>query len=84
MKEAVTAVNGLPPNTYGLRKDHKPVVEGEEHKLRPMSSAKEAPNCRLGFMAADMINKVADFLEDRNGSNSCVSTEEMAACILKF
>ena len=35
-------------------------------------------------MAADIINMVADFIENRNGSKSTISTEEMAAGILKY
>ena len=87
VKEAVTAVNTLPPNTYGVRKNHKPEIPGEEQKgpkVRPICGAKEAPNSRLGQMAADVINMVADFIEKRKGSKSTVSTEEMVAGILKY
>ena len=87
VKEAVTAVNSLTPNTYGLRKNHKPEVLGQEitgPKVRPVCGAKEAPNSRLGQIAADIINMVADFIEKRKGSKSTISTEEMAAGILKY
>ena len=35
-------------------------------------------------MAADIINMVADFIENRKGSKSTISTEEMVAGILKY
>ena len=35
-------------------------------------------------MAADIINMVADFIENRKGSRSTISTEEMVAGILKY
>ena len=53
-------------------------------KVRPICGAKEAPNSRLGQMAADIINMVADFIENRKGSKTTVSTEEMAAGILRY
>ena len=87
MKEAVTAVNSILPNTYGVRKDHKPVVAGMEHKgpkVRSICGAKEAPNSRLGQISADSLNIVPDFIENRKGSRNTVSTEEMAAGIMEF
>ena len=35
-------------------------------------------------MAADIINMVADFIENRKGSRSTISTEEMVAGILRY
>ena len=53
-------------------------------KVRLICGAKEAPNSRLGQMAADIINMVSDFIENRKGSKTTVSTEEMAAGILRY
>ena len=86
-KQAVTASKTLPPDLYGLRKDHKGVEPGKEEigpKVRPVAGASEASNSRLGHLVADLVNKAADLLGSKNIGRESRSTEEMVAAIQKY
>ena len=81
---ASTSSNVPPPAKYGLRKDHKAVVPGQEKvgpPLRDIVGATEAPNSRFGHFMSMLINDYAYSLDD---SHECVSSEEMNFAFEKF
>ena len=82
--EASTSTNVPPPAFYGLRKDHKVVPEERKEKgppVRPICSAREAPNSRLSNFASRVLNSAADLIEDHHEVRS---SEEMRASFERF
>ena len=69
---ASTSTNVPPPPMYGLRKDHKVVLPGEEQNgpdVRPICGAKEAPNSKFSHLLSMLINHYADVLNMRMIAN---------------
>ena len=82
--EASTSTNVLPPAFYGLRKDHKKVPDDRKEKgppLRPICSAREAPNSRVSNFISKIIDDAADIIDD---SHEVKSSEEMRADFEKY
>ena len=82
--KASTSTNVPPPPAYGLRKDHKPVPEGQERvgpQVRRVVGANTAPNSRFGHFLSTIVNDHADFEENRS---ECRSSEEMRAAFDAF
>jgi hypothetical protein len=77
---AHTSTNTPAPALCGVRKDHKPAVEGGP-PVRPICSAREAPNSRIGHFLSLAINNVADLLDSKS---ECRSTEEMIEAFEKI
>ena len=81
---ASTSTNVPPPAKYGLRKDHKPVLPGQEHvgpPIRPLCGASEAPNSRFSHFLSKMIYDYVDSIENLS---ECKSSEEMRAALEGF
>ena len=82
--EASTSTNVPAPSLYGLRKDHKNVPPGGEEKgppLRPICSAREAPNSRMSGFISKVIYDFADSIDDHHEVRS---SEEMRAGFEEF
>ena len=67
------------PPLAGLRKDHKPLINGEPDlgpKLRPLCPANHAPNAPLSNIISRVCKGLADEMLERHGTE-VVSTEEL-------
>ena len=67
------------PPLMGLRKDHKPDLEGDPvrgPKLRPLCLANMAPSAPLGSLQAKIVRALADEIQDRI-QTEVISTEEI-------
>ena len=66
------------PVLQGLRKDHKPNIDGDPSigpKMRPLCAANKAPNANLGNLVAKVSKAVGDTIADSGGE--VISGEEM-------
>ena len=85
VKSAVITKSGSVPKLKGMRKTHKPVVEGKELEgpdQRPVCMAKRSPNGPLGHLQSEILNNLADDL-DKEVKTECRNTEEMLAALEK-
>ena len=81
VKSAVMSKNGTIPELYGLRKDHKPVVNGQEAigpPTRPVCGASRSINGPLSNILSEVLDRISDRI-DEEIDTECRNTEEMIA-----
>ena len=85
VKSAMQSKNGSIPKMKGMRKTHKDVIVGKEMEgpdQRPVCMAKRSPNGALSHLQSEILNAIADDL-DEEVKTECRNTEEMLAALEK-
>ena len=85
VKSAMQSKNGSIPKMKGMRKTHKDVIVGKEMEgpdQRPVCMAKRSPNGALSHLQSEILNALADDL-DEEVKTECRNTEEMLAALEK-
>ena len=79
---ATHSTNTPAPPMYGLRKDHKVIVDATKGPpVRPVCGANQAPNSRLGNFISRIVN---DFADRAGIKTECRSSEEMRAAFEEY
>ena len=79
---ATHSTNTPAPPMYGLRKDHKVIVDATKGPpVRPVCGANQAPNSRLGNVISRIVN---DFADRAGIKTECRSSEEMRAAFEEY
>ena len=64
IKSALVNKFGHIPVLYGLKKDHKPVVEGKPMPTRPVCGANDAPNAQLCHVLSVVVTAIAATMDE--------------------
>ena len=81
VKEAVSVTGLDPPPLYSLRKDHKPVVDGEDPKMRGVCGGNKGPISRISNILSDIITPHNEEFQD---DSQLESTEDLQAKLEGF